>query len=218
MQPEVRDILKDIISNEEKKLFDSVIIHYHGGGFVGMSSSSHQVYLRKWARKLQVPVFSIEYRLAPQTKYPFVVNDAIRGYLWVITFLQSFLGCIPRKIIVTGDSAGGNLALCVTNWCIEHGFRVPDMLQVHYPATALDTRTFSPSLLYSVEDYLLHYNVLLGILDMYLPPNSDLRRNYYISPLATPDHILTRYPYSEIFVCERDPLRDGGIKLASRLL
>ncbi len=215
---EMRELVGEILKPDERAYFDSIIIHFHGGGFMAMSSSSHQVYLRKWVRKIDIPVFSVEYRLAPQTKFPFVLNDCIRSYLWILTMLESVLGCKVRKVIVAGDSAGGNLALGLTSWCIEHGFRKPDLLELHYPAVTLDPYTFSPSLLYSIEDYLLHYNVMIGILQMYLPPNSDHARNYYISPVSTPDNIAANFPPCDFFVCERDPLRDGAIKLAARLM
>lgn len=64
--------------------FEKVIIHIHGGGFVAMSSSSHLTYLTKWACELKVPVFSIDYRLAPIAKYPELVNDVIRSYMWIL--------------------------------------------------------------------------------------------------------------------------------------
>jgi len=52
-----------------------MIIHIHGGGFVAMSSATHQNYTRKWANELNVPVFSIDYKLAPQDPFPAAVND-----------------------------------------------------------------------------------------------------------------------------------------------
>ena len=51
------------------------IVHFHGGGFVAMDSASHQNYTRQWANKLQVPVFSFDYRLAPANPYPDQIND-----------------------------------------------------------------------------------------------------------------------------------------------
>ena len=61
----------------EKKRFDhkSVILHVHGGGFVSMSSASHQTYTRIWANDVGVPVFSVDYRLAPDNAFPAAIND-----------------------------------------------------------------------------------------------------------------------------------------------
>lgn len=64
--------------------FRRILIHIHGGGFVAMSSSSHLTYLIKWANELKVPVFSIDYRLAPVVQYPILLNDVIRSYIWIL--------------------------------------------------------------------------------------------------------------------------------------
>lgn len=64
------------------------MIHIHGGGFVAMSSSSHQNYLIPWAKQLQIPVFSIDYRLAPEVQYPDILDDCINGYLWIIVIFS----------------------------------------------------------------------------------------------------------------------------------
>lgn len=56
-------------------VFDTIIVHIHGGGFIAMSSGSHQSYTRLWAKQLRVPVFSVDYSLAPQHPYPEALND-----------------------------------------------------------------------------------------------------------------------------------------------
>jgi hypothetical protein len=89
--------------------FSTVMIHIHGGGFVCMSSSSHQHYLIKWAKKLDIPIFSIDYRLAPEVKTPVLMNDCINAYLWILFFVECVLGIQIKNLILTGDSAGGNM-------------------------------------------------------------------------------------------------------------
>ena len=215
---DLKGMVKDWLLDTEKKYFENIIIHCHGGGFVGMSSSSHQVYLRKWAQKLGIPIFSIDYRLAPQTKFPFPLNDCIRSYVWILTFLEGVLGCQVKKVTLVGDSAGGNLILGITNWCIENRFRKPDVVQAVYPASSLNRAEFTPSFLYSMEDYLLHFNVLRGVSNMYVPPHISLIDNYYVSPLYTPDDICKEYPKINLFVCEYDPLRDGSLRLGYKLM
>lgn len=70
-------------SNEPlpENIFDTISIHLHGGGFMAMSTSYHECYLRVWANKVKCPIFSIDYRLAPLAKYPENIHDCIRGYL-----------------------------------------------------------------------------------------------------------------------------------------
>jgi acetyl esterase/lipase len=54
---------------------DAIIFHVHGGGFVSMQSGSHQTYLRTWANKTEIPIFSVDYWLAPEYPYPLPLND-----------------------------------------------------------------------------------------------------------------------------------------------
>lgn len=75
-----------LFAQQRKALHDAVIVHIHGGGFVAMSSRSHQGYTRKWANALGVPIFSIDYSLAPQHPYPAALDDVWQAYLWIINF------------------------------------------------------------------------------------------------------------------------------------
>jgi len=88
---------------------DAIMIHIHGGGFVAMSSSSHQSYSRRWANEIGIPIFSIDYRLAPENAYPAALNDVWQAYYWIVNNCTTYFGIKPEKIIVSGDSAGGNL-------------------------------------------------------------------------------------------------------------
>ena len=214
----VREDCQQWLSPEEKQYFETILIHIHGGGFIGTSTSMHQTYLTKWANKVKIPVFAMDYRLAPQVKFPFLVNDCIRMYVWIVTFLTDVLGCKIKKIIFTGGSAGANLILSLTNWCIEQGFRKPDFIQAHYPAACVTTKEFVPCLMYSMEDYLLYFGTLYGVVEMYVPPNVDQQTNHYLSPLYTPKEVLAEYPPCEFFLCERDPLRDHALKMFLQLL
>lgn len=215
-------------TKEESGCFENIIIHIHGGGFMSMTSSSHQVYLRKWAKHLKVPVFSIEYRLAPQTQFPTCVDDCVRGYIWIITYIEQVLKQPLKRVMITGDSAGGNLAFGITSWCIENGFRRPDYVSLSYPASDLNDKKFTPSFLYGTDDYFLHVGVLKSALEAYLPeplrptclPTGEAGppANGYVSPLQTSHTVLAKFPPVDIFICERDPLRDDSLRLAVTLL
>ena len=86
-----------------------MILHIHGGGFVAMSSGSHQSYTRLWANKLNIPVFSVDYRLSPEHNFPDALNDCWQVYYWLMEEGEYYLGIKIDKIILAGDSAGGNL-------------------------------------------------------------------------------------------------------------
>lgn len=72
--------------------FKELVIHIHGGGFVSMSSGSHQNYTRRWARMLKRPVFSIDYRLAPENPFPAAVDDCWQFYNWILAYGKEVLG------------------------------------------------------------------------------------------------------------------------------
>jgi len=68
----------------EPEQFNEIIFHIHGGGFVSMSSATHQNYTRQWANNLDVPVFSVDHRLAPEYPFPAAVNDCWQAYVWTV--------------------------------------------------------------------------------------------------------------------------------------
>jgi hormone-sensitive lipase len=198
--------------------FYELIIHIHGGGFVSMSSSSHQSYTRQWAKKLQAPIISIDYRLAPRHKYPAAVDDVWDAYIWLIQHAESELGIRPNRVVLVGDSAGGNLALAITNRAIECGHRAPDGLLLAYPAVTLDCHAFSHSLMLSLEDMLLPHTFLKMCVDSYVRQTDDPSTDYYLSPLVTPHANLLRFPRTRLISGTKDPLHDDCLRFLERLV
>jgi hypothetical protein len=112
---------------------NSLVIHIHGGGFIAMSSSSHENYTRKWTNKLEVPVFSIDYRLAPENPYPKALDDVYQAYMWIVKYAEEIMKLNIEKIILVGDSAGGNLVVALTYLLILKKKRMPDAIFLAYP-------------------------------------------------------------------------------------
>ena len=177
-----------------------VIMHIHGGGFVAMSSSSHQNYTRIWANVLDVPVFSVDYRLSPKSAFPDALNDCWQVYTWLLEKGESSLGIKIDNIIVAGDSAGGNLAAALTIMCIKKKYKIPIACLMSYPATYVGPDTFVPSILLSLDDILLPSRFLKGCLLAYQgdvvlenencnPDKLDL-----MSPLLADLDILKKFP------------------------
>ena len=79
-----------------------------------MSSTSHQIYTRQVANMLFAPVFSIDYKLAPDYTFPAALNDVFQAYLHILQICEKVYNFSPRKIILMGDSAGGNLIAALT--------------------------------------------------------------------------------------------------------
>ena len=72
--------------------YDGLILHIHGGGFVAMSSASHQSYTRQWANLVRKPIFSLDYRLAPEFPYPAALDDCWQAYNWILDNCEDMLG------------------------------------------------------------------------------------------------------------------------------
>jgi hormone-sensitive lipase len=156
------------------------MVHLHGGGFVAMSSSMHQPYLVKWAKELEVPIFSIDYRLAPEVQYPNQLDDSINGYLWILFFVELVLKVKIKNLILTGDSAGGNLGYALINWCIVNGIRKPDFFFAHYPVVNFNFENwYTPSYLYAMDEPILNYATLKMCSKYYLPDNVDANNDAY---------------------------------------
>ena len=142
---------------------DALVLHIHGGGFVSQSSKSHEIYLRSWAKFLNVPIVSIDYSLAPEYPFPTAVDECFYCYCWILSNLEK-LGCKKSaRICVVGDSAGGNLVLALSLRCIQTNVRKPDGLVPIYPAV-FPQYALSPSRVMSIMDCLL----AVGILDQCL--------------------------------------------------
>jgi len=101
--------------------------------------------LRKYANDLGFPVFSVDYWLAPEHQYPKGLSDCWQAYLWILKYSRIYLGLKYEKILLTGDSAGGNLLLGVTNLAILKGVWVPDGIHPLYPPVACAHESFTPS-------------------------------------------------------------------------
>lgn len=132
----------------------------HGGGFISLSSKSAQVYTRRWATELRVPVFSIEYRLVPEDTFPTLLEDCYSSYLFLLQNLSNHMNIKPKKIILVGDGAGGNLAIALTGLLIKNKKQLPDTVVLVYPEADL-REDFSPSRLQALNNCQLFPSLML---------------------------------------------------------
>ncbi len=153
----------------------TIMIHIHGGGFLALSSKSTQVYTRPWAKQLNIPVFSIDYRMPPNHPYPTAPEDCLKAYEFIVNHIHLYMNIRPKKIILTGDSAGGNLACSLVTQIMQRSILMPYALYIAYPAVDLRLQ-YSPSKIHSINDPLLSPSVLLLCLREYL--NQDLQKAY----------------------------------------
>ena len=80
----------------------SLVIHCHGGGFIACTSASHEIYLREWAAKLEVPIFSIDYSLAPEAPYPRALEEVFYAYCWALNNAH-LLGSTAERVVLVGE-------------------------------------------------------------------------------------------------------------------
>lgn len=199
--------------------FNKLIFHIHGGGFISMSSSSHQNYTRKWVNETKLPLFSIDYRKAPEFPFPAALDDVWQAYNWVKAYAAQYLGIGADKIVVVGDSAGGNLALALSFRCIQEKVPVPSGLILCYPAVNLDKCNFTPSLMRTLEDLVVPHTFLKMCVDSYCPdPEMDRSSNPFISPLKASSELLSKLPPVRMFVGTKDPLEDDCWRMLEKLL
>lgn len=195
-------------------VFD-VVLHFHGGGFVSGSPSSHESYLRTWANTTNAIVFSVDYSLGPDYKFPIAFHECFFFYEW-ITSPNNALGLRPRKIILTGDSAGGNLAVAVALKAAEVGIRKPDGLVVAYPALNC-TKVATPSRLVFGNDVLVPYYFLEVCLDGYVDTGAS-QGDHFLSPNLAPDELIAQLPDDLVFMAAGyDPLLDDTVHFLRRL-
>ena len=147
---------------------DTVILHIHGGGFIAMSSITHLIHTREIAHKTSIPLFSIDYRLAPKYPYPNGFEDWVNAYVWLTTYGLKKMNLNPSKIILIGDSAGGNLISAISVLAIKWGIRVPDMLILLYPALQFSIESVFPSMFYFLTDPALNFSFARFINDSYI--------------------------------------------------
>lgn len=154
----------------------------HGGGFIALSSRLMQTYTRRWARKLRIPVFSIDYRMPPEHPFPTATNDCLRVYEFLLNHIHKYMNVHPKKIILAGDSAGGNLTFSLCAAIMKKNLPSPYGLYAAYPA--LDLRQyFSPAKLCAFTDPLLRPSMLMLCLKEYTKGDEETQNNPIASPL-----------------------------------
>ncbi len=186
------------------------LVWLHGGGFVIGSIESHDGVCRALASQAKVSVLSVDYRLAPEHRFPAGVDDAVAITEWVLEN-GSQIGVDPEAVAIGGDSAGGNLAAVVAH-SLRASARRPVFQVLAYPAT--DATCRQPSHRFFAKDLILSARTIQWFLDHYITDRS-LETDPRVSPLFAAD--LAGLPPALVITAGFDPLRDEGKAYADRM-
>ncbi|WP_433509809.1 alpha/beta hydrolase [Nonomuraea sp. CA-143628] len=187
-----------------------VVVYFHGGGFTLCTLDTHDSVCRLICTDADVIVVSVDYRLAPEHPYPAAVEDAYAATRWVYEHARE-LGADPGRLVVAGDSAGGNLATVTCLKARDEG-GPPIALQVLvYPVT--DAAQDAPSYAENAEGYFLTTAHMRWYWDCYQPDHAR-RAEPYSSPINAD---VSGLPPALVITAEHDPLRDEGEAYAERL-
>ncbi len=189
------------------------IVFYHGGGWVVGSIESHDGLCRMFANRAGSVVVSVDYRLAPEHKFPAAAEDAYAAACWTARNADE-LGIDVRRLVVAGDSAGGNLAAVVSMLARDRGF--PDLACqiLLYPVTDRDFST--SSYLRHAEGCYLTRAAMIWFFEQYVGGTEASEINDdRLTPLRAKD--LSKLPPAVILSAEFDPLCDEAIAFGQRL-
>lgn len=188
------------------------MVYFHGGGWVVCGLDTHDVICRAIARRSGGVVVSVDYRLAPEHKFPAAVEDAYAATVWVGENAAA-LGIDGSRLSVGGDSAGGNLATVVSMLCRDRGGPAIACQTLVYPVTDLGSLETA-----SYEEFAagccLTKAMMVWFRNHYLAEEAD-GLHPHASPLRAED--LSRLPPALILTAECDPLRDEAEAYAWRM-
>ncbi len=188
-----------------------ILAWYHGGGWVVGDLESADASARNLCVGGRCVVVSVDYRLAPETKFPGPAEDCWAATTWAVNNASSFNGD-PTRLAVGGDSAGGNLAAAMCLMAADRGGPDIALQLLVYPVTDVDFDSVSYG--ENGEGYSLTKATMQWYWDHYLSGGEDAA-NPYAAPLRA--NSLAGQPPALVITAEYDPLRDEGEAYAKRL-
>ncbi len=184
---------------------DQVLLYIHGGGWFMGSPKTHRALVAALARAARVRAFSLDYRLAPEHPYPAALDDCVAAYEWLLEG-----GVRPERVVVGGDSAGGNLALALMLRLRAAGTPLPAGAVLLSPITDLALTGASHTTHKAEDPYFAH--VELGPTIAQYVGAAD-RTSPYLSPLRAD---LGGLPPMLIHAGDHEVLLDDAVRLGER--
>lgn len=208
-----KDSIPVLIFNPLHKTNLPVIIHYHGGGFISPLIPGLENSLWQDAKTYGAVVFAVDYRVAPENKYPAAVNDAYHAFKWIAANAVRY-GGDTNRIVLMGNSAGANLVAVIAQKAKKENSSHKIKLQVMNGLPG-DLRPVNMEHSVSYKENAVGYFQTKAScyfsVEMYAPGETN---NPEVSPLITKD--LSDLPPAVIINAEFDPLREDGVLYASK--
>lgn len=208
------DSIPVLVFNASHAQNQPVIINYHGGGFISPLLPGLEHSLWQEAKNFGAVVFAIDYRVAPEHKFPAAVNDSYNAFKWITDHANEF-GGDTSKLVLEGNSAGANLVAVIAQKAKKEGISKKIKLQV-MNGLPVDCRPknmeTSASYQQNAKGYFQTKDACYFAIETYAPGQYN---NPEVSPILTKD--LKGLPPAVIINAEFDPLRDDGILYAAKL-
>jgi acetyl esterase len=187
-----------------------IVFYIHGGGWVLGSSRSHRAFCELLADEGSCSVFSVDYRLAPEHPYPAAIEDVERAYGWLLE-QREIWGWQNHPLVVSGDSAGGNLATILCRRRRDRGASLPDAQLLLYPVTDFAQNTVS------YQKYAHGFMLTRPLIDWFFLhyQAAGQYEHHDVSPLRCED--LRGLPPGFVVLAGCDVLLDEGRAYARRL-
>jgi len=187
------------------------VAYFHGGGWVQGDLETHHGLCARLSKHAGVLVVAVDYRLAPEHKFPAAVEDCLAAYCWLRTKGRD-VGVDIGRVAVAGDSAGGNLSAVVSQLAASSGVPAPTCQVLIYPAVDFSLETSSHREL--TDGHVIPRDRILWYMEQYLKSDAD-KSDLRASPLRAPS--LEGQPPAMIVTAGFDPLRDEGRAYGDRL-
>lgn len=188
-----------------------MMAYWHMGGGVILNVDACHAFCSMISKVAKCPVVSVDYRLAPQHKFPTGLEDCISAYEWTLKHAENY-GAPSGRAAIGGDSMGGNFSAIIAQESTRRGMPKPDLQLLLYPATDLVTEF--PSATTYGETYPLSTDTMQWFMQQYLPEDFD-RSNVLLSPAQ--ETRLEGLPPAIIATAGFDPLVDDGAAYAKKL-
>jgi acetyl esterase len=189
----------------------AVLVYFHGGGWVMGDLDTHHGVCHALAKQSRCLVVSVDYRLAPEHRYPAAVEDAYAATSWVAQNTDA-IQADPDRLAVGGDSAGNHLAAVVALMARDRNGPRIDLQVLIYPIT--DFSFNSPSYLENKDGYMLTRDLMKWFWNHFIDDEGQAN-DPYVSPLRAKN--FSDLPQAVIITAEYDPLRDEGEAYGKKL-